>query len=121
MDCQFLNLDHHIHSSLEKSLIERKLQYIKNRTEISTITFLPRIDPDQFDNKTLQALTFANIEDRILKSYGDAFNVGFDLIDMSNMVNMGLQLDMQDTMANTSNIYRGISNITGYQAADELS
>ena len=31
--CRFLNLDHHIHSSLEKSLIERKMQYIKDRTE----------------------------------------------------------------------------------------
>jgi len=33
MACQFLKLDHHIHSSLEKSLIERTMQYIKDRTE----------------------------------------------------------------------------------------
>lgn len=33
MACQFLKLKHHIHSSLEKSLIERKMQYIKDRTE----------------------------------------------------------------------------------------
>jgi putative transposase len=31
--CEFLKLDHHIHSSLEKSLIERTIQYIKDRTE----------------------------------------------------------------------------------------
>lgn len=31
--CEFLQMDHHIHSSLEKSLIERKMQYIKDRTE----------------------------------------------------------------------------------------
>ena len=31
--CQFLKLKHHIHSSLEKSLIERSIQYIKDRTE----------------------------------------------------------------------------------------
>jgi putative transposase len=31
--CRFLNLDHHIHSSLEKSLIKRTMQYIKDRTE----------------------------------------------------------------------------------------
>ena len=30
---RFLNLDHYIHSSLEKSLIERTMQYIKDRTE----------------------------------------------------------------------------------------
>ncbi len=31
--CRFLNVDHHIHSSLERSLIERTMQYIKDRTE----------------------------------------------------------------------------------------
>ena len=31
--CRFLKLDHHIHSSFEKSLIERIMQYIKDRTE----------------------------------------------------------------------------------------
>ena len=31
--CQFLKLKHHTHSSLEKSLIERTIQYIKDRTE----------------------------------------------------------------------------------------
>ena len=31
--CRFLKLDHHIHSSFEKSLIERTMQYIKDRTE----------------------------------------------------------------------------------------
>ena len=31
--CRFLKLDHHIHSSLEKSRIERTMQYIKDSTE----------------------------------------------------------------------------------------
>jgi putative transposase len=34
MACKFLKLKHHIHSSYEKSLIERTMQYIKDRTEI---------------------------------------------------------------------------------------
>ena len=33
MACKFLKLEHHIHSYLEKSLIERTMQYIKDRTE----------------------------------------------------------------------------------------
>ena len=33
MTCRFLNLDHHLHSSYEKSIIERTMQYIKDRTE----------------------------------------------------------------------------------------
>ena len=31
--CTFLNLKHHLHSPLEKSLIERVMQYFKDRTE----------------------------------------------------------------------------------------
>ncbi|MDR4492384.1 MAG: hypothetical protein R2685_16060 [Candidatus Nitrosocosmicus sp.] len=31
--CAFLKIDHHVHSPLEKSLIERTMQYIKDRTE----------------------------------------------------------------------------------------
>lgn len=31
--CQFLKLKHHIHSPFEKSIIERTMQYIKDRTE----------------------------------------------------------------------------------------
>ena len=31
--CRFLKLQHHIHSSQEKSSIERTMQYIKDRTE----------------------------------------------------------------------------------------
>ena len=33
MACRFLKLKHHIHSSYEKSMIERTMQYIKDRTE----------------------------------------------------------------------------------------
>jgi len=30
---KFLKIDHHLHSSYEKSIIERTMQYIKDRTE----------------------------------------------------------------------------------------
>ena len=31
--CRFLTLKHHLHSSFERSIIERTIQYIKDRTE----------------------------------------------------------------------------------------
>jgi putative transposase len=31
--CTFLNLEHHIHSSVEKNFVERTIQYMKDRTE----------------------------------------------------------------------------------------
>ena len=39
--CRFLNLNHHLHSSYEKSIIERTMQYIKDRTKnVLMIIFL---------------------------------------------------------------------------------
>ena len=31
--CEFLKIQHHVHSSIEKSLIERRIKYIKDRTK----------------------------------------------------------------------------------------
>jgi putative transposase len=38
--CEFLKLKHHIHSPFEKSIIERTIQYIKDRTDNLTTIFL---------------------------------------------------------------------------------
>ena len=37
------------------------------------------------NNSTVQALVVANIVDEILRKYGDAYNVDYDLTNMSNM------------------------------------
>jgi putative transposase len=42
MACRFLGLKHHLHSPFEKSLIERTIQYIKDRTECYDGYFLCR-------------------------------------------------------------------------------
>jgi putative transposase len=40
--CRFLKLNHHLHSSLEKSIIiERTMQYIKDRTKESFDDYFP--------------------------------------------------------------------------------
>ena len=41
--CRFLRLSHHIHSPFEKSIIERTMQYIKDRTECFDDYFPHRI------------------------------------------------------------------------------
>ncbi|HEX2305099.1 MAG TPA: hypothetical protein VHH33_02320, partial [Nitrososphaeraceae archaeon] len=38
------------------------------------------------NNSTVQALVIANIADEILRKYGDAYDIDFDLTDMSNMI-----------------------------------
>ena len=47
--CKFLKLKHHTHSSYEKSIIERTIQYIKDRTKSFDDYF-----PCQKDNCKLQ-------------------------------------------------------------------
>ncbi len=40
-DCKFLKIDHHLHSHYEKSIIERTMQYIKDRTAESFDDYFP--------------------------------------------------------------------------------
>ena len=47
-----------------------------------------RIEQEQRENSTIRALALANLVDSILRNYGNAFDVGFDLTNMSNMVGM---------------------------------
>jgi hypothetical protein len=95
-------------------------------------TVTVRIDPDQINNATMQALSFANLVDRILKSYGNAYDVDFDMTDMSQMAHMGMNMgnDSSDmgmnmstggVMTTTSDAYSEIVNVTGYQTAQALS
>ena len=44
-----------------------------------------RIDDDQLNNSTIQALIFADIVNTALQSYGTAFDIGIDLTNMSNL------------------------------------
>ena len=39
--CKFLKVEHHIHSPFEKSIIERIVQYIKDRTTESFNDYIP--------------------------------------------------------------------------------
>ncbi|MDN5868999.1 MAG: hypothetical protein L0H55_16565, partial [Candidatus Nitrosocosmicus sp.] len=69
--------------------LDSRIQEIK---AIIGETVTARIDPDQINNVTIQAISFANTIDRILKSYGNAYDVNFDMTDMSQMANMGMHM-----------------------------
>ena len=93
-----------------------------------------RIDPDQLDNSTIQALTIVELLDRVLINYGDAYEVGFDMTNMSMMMgdnsngmNSMSPMEMDSSsnnmsMANTS-ATEGFElvNITSYQTAQVLA
>ncbi|MGZ8891255.1 MAG: hypothetical protein ACXW0J_07630 [Nitrososphaeraceae archaeon] len=71
-----------VQSSNDKSQISQTVETINAILEEATSV---RIDQEQLNNSTIQALVFANIVNSALQSYGTAFNIGIDLTNMSNM------------------------------------
>jgi hypothetical protein len=83
-------------------------------------------------NSTVQALILANVVDEILRNYGDALEVDYDLTNMSNIVmsNMSRSTTMMidDSMKNSSMIREKsnsmtnniIVNVANYQTAQAL-
>lgn len=75
-------------------------------------------------NSTTLALVVANIVDDILRKYGSAFDVGYDMTNMSNMMNMDMMMTMPKmdnssshsmNMMRTTNVTNGDSNmLEGY-------
>lgn len=53
-------------------------------------------------NSTTLALVVANIVDDILRKYGSAFDVGYDMTNMSNMMNMDMMMTMPKMDNNSS-------------------
>ncbi|MGH9952269.1 MAG: hypothetical protein ACRD5J_11610, partial [Nitrososphaeraceae archaeon] len=45
-----------------------------------------RIDPDQLNNSTTQALRMVELVDKLLTNYGDAYAIGFDMTNISMMM-----------------------------------
>jgi DNA-binding protein Fis len=83
-------------------------------------------------NSTIHALVLANIVDQILKEYDEAFDIGLDLTNMSNMMrapNMtssfpsySMNMPMNSNIeAEENDNYTNIVNIDNYQSAQKLS
>jgi hypothetical protein len=68
-----------------------------------------RIDQDQRNNATIQALALAGIIDAVLRNYGDAYEVGFDMSDR-------LQMAMDGSMYNYT-----LVKLADYQSAQALT
>lgn len=73
-----------------------------------------RINPEQLDNSTTQVLRIIEIIDRVLGNYGDAFAIGFDMTNMSNLIT--------DNRGNGSNSLSSMRliNVTDYHTAQAL-
>ena len=61
-----------------------------------------RIDPDQLNNSTVRVLAAVELLDGVLRNYGDAFAVGYDMTNMSMMAMDGNN-NNNDTGSNSRN------------------
>ena len=81
-----------------------------------------RIDDDQLNNSTIQALVFADIVNTALQSYGSAFGIGIDLTNMSNLnttSNENNTVDNKHSNHELQNItdHMNIVNFSSYESA----
>ena len=81
-----------------------------------------RIDDDQLNNSTIQALVFADIVNTALQSYGSAFGIGIDLTNMSNLnttSNENNTVDNKHSNHELQNItdHTNIINFSSYESA----
>jgi hypothetical protein len=80
-----------------------------------------RIDSDKSDNSTIQALRLVEILDGVLRNYGDAYAVGFDMTNMSMMMGRGGSGGMSSMdMGTGGNISTGEMK-TGMQATESTT
>jgi hypothetical protein len=61
-----------------------------------------RIEQEQLNNSTLQAIVLANVIDEVLRNYGSALDVGFDMTNMSLMDEMMMQENNNSSTCNSS-------------------
>jgi putative transposase len=79
--CKFLKLKHHIHSSFEKSVIERTVQYFKDRTE-SFDDYFPCTKKKRC--KLYHVCVYIYYRYTLEKATGKARSLIIDFVDSSN-------------------------------------
>ncbi|KAA2283196.1 MAG: hypothetical protein AB7V56_03080 [Candidatus Nitrosocosmicus sp.] len=87
-------------------------------------------------SNSIHPIRFADLLDNVLRNYGDAYNVKFDMTDMANMANIASTNDTSSTMSHnmTGNMNSGamhdgmvsennepIVNMANYQSADGMA
>jgi hypothetical protein len=120
--------------------IDSSYYHAKNAAELINKTYhlANAVSPEDFrivyeeeqlnnKNSTVQALVIVNIADEILREYGDAYDIDFDLTDMSNMlITNSISAHGEERHSNNlensdDNDELVLVNIWNYQSAQALS
>lgn len=79
-----------------------------------------RIDPDQLNNSTIQVLAVVELLDEVLRNYGYAFAVGYDMTNMS-MMTMDGNNNTNNSSENSSIHSMSTMNMGGGDGSDNMS
>ena len=112
-----------VQSSNDKSQIS---QTVENINEILEEAKSVRIDQEQLNNSTIQALVFANIVNSALQSYGTAYNIGIDLTNISNLHTQSMENTTLHKGGNNQEFQNvsqrmDIANLSSYESAASFS
>jgi len=86
-----------------------------------------RIDPDQLNNSTIQVLAAVELLDGVLKNYGDAFAVGYNMTNMSMMTMVGnnnntnIDSENSTSMHSMSTMNMGRGNVGNNKSIEDMS
>ncbi len=89
-----------------------------------------RVDPDQLNNSTIQVLAAAELLDEVLRNYGDAFAVGYDMTNMSMMMmddgnnsnnNTSSNSESDTSMHSMSTMNMGGGSVGNNMSMDDMS
>jgi hypothetical protein len=100
-------------SEQQQSTLQETNQLIDEIDAIIDEAITIRIDQDQRVNVTIQAMALGDIINTLLRYYGNAYAVGSDMANMSEMASM--------IGRNSSNINYTLVNVTDYQSAQALA
>jgi hypothetical protein len=80
-----------------------------------------RIDPDQLNNSTIQVLAAVELLDGVLRNYGDAFAVEYDMTNMSMMTTGVNNNNTGNTGGNDTTSMRSMMSTMNMSGGDNMS
>src|SRR5918996_2061896 len=117
------NISAQVHAQNAAELINKLEDNMTRGSQPSS--YIGQISDNGQRNTTTLALVVANIADEILRKYGTAFDIGYDLTNMSNMGGMtmpNMDMDMTTIQPNTnSNTLEEHSNMSSMMTMTEDS
>jgi hypothetical protein len=121
------NISAQVHAQNAAELINKLEDNMTRGSQPSS--YIGQIYDNGQRNTTTLALVVANIVDEILRKYGTAFDIGYDLTNMSNMggmtmpnMDMNMNMDMKTIQPNTnSNTLEEHSNMSMMMTENNLA